>query len=103
MLINVKVGRSAFRSCSNQRRRRSVGLWPVAVRKVMNVVAPRLPALIGGSADLSPSTYTALSGLGDFDHVGVTVCDKQGAMEGVWSYVGLYLYFEVREHDIRRS
>jgi hypothetical protein len=33
----------------------------------------------------------------------VTVCDKQGAMEGVWSYVGLYLYFEVREHDIRRS
>lgn len=50
-----------------------------------------------------PSTYTALSGLGDFDHVGVTVRNKQDAMEGVWSYVGLYLYFGVREHDIRRS
>ena len=52
---------------------------------------------------MSPSTYTALSGLGDFDHVGVTVRNKQDAMEGVWSYVGLYLYFGVREHDIRRS
>jgi transketolase len=31
----------------------------VAAGKVMNAVAPRLPALIGGSADLNPSTHTA--------------------------------------------
>ena len=36
----------------------------VASGKVMNAIAPRLPALIGGSADLDPSTYTALAGLG---------------------------------------
>ena len=35
--------------------------------KVMNAIAPRLPALTGGSADLDPSTKTALKGLGDFN------------------------------------
>ena len=39
----------------------------VASGKVMNAIAPHLPALIGGSADLDPSTYTALKGLGDFE------------------------------------
>ena len=39
----------------------------VASGKVMNAIAPRLPALIGGSADLDPSTHTALKGLGDFN------------------------------------
>ncbi len=34
--------------------------------KVMNAIAPRLPALSGGSADLDPSTKTVLKGLGDF-------------------------------------
>ncbi|SRR5579864_7131529 len=60
----------------------------VAAGKVMNAVAPRLSALIGGSADLNPSTHTALSGLGDFEPTGVTVPDKQGAVDGVWSYAG---------------
>ncbi|MEO8923911.1 MAG: transketolase, partial [Caldimonas sp.] len=32
----------------------------VASGEVMNVIAPHLPALIGGSADLDPSTHTAL-------------------------------------------
>jgi len=72
----------------------------VAAGKVMNAVAPRLPALIGGSADLNPSTYTALSGLGDFESAGVTVRDKQGAAEGVWSYAGRNIYFGVREHGM---
>jgi transketolase len=72
----------------------------VAAGKVMNAVAPRLPALIGGSADLNPSTYTALSTLGDFEPAGVTVPDKQGAVEGVWSYAGRNLYFGVREHGM---
>ena len=34
--------------------------------KVMNAIAPRLPQLTGGSADLDPSTKTYLDGLGDF-------------------------------------
>jgi transketolase len=72
----------------------------VAGGKVMNAVAPRLPALIGGSADLNPSTHTALSRLGDFEPAGVTVADKQGAVDGVWSYAGRNLYFGVREHGM---
>ena len=36
----------------------------VARRQGDEAIAPRLPALIGGSADLDPSTYTALEGLG---------------------------------------
>jgi transketolase len=72
----------------------------VAGGKVMNAVAPRLPALIGGSADLNPSTMTALPGLGDFEPAGVTVRDKQGAVDGVWSYAGRNLYFGVREHGM---
>jgi len=43
----------------------------VAAGQVMNAVASRLPALIGGSADLNPSTHTALSGLGDFEPIGM--------------------------------
>jgi transketolase len=70
----------------------------VAGGKVMNAVAPRLPALIGGSADLNPSTHTALAGLGDFEPVGMDACDKQGAVDGVWGYAGRNLYFGVREH-----
>jgi transketolase len=70
----------------------------VAAGKVMNAVASRLPALIGGSADLNPSTYTALSGLGDFEPGGMNGCDKQGAVAGVWGYAGRNLYFGVREH-----
>ncbi|MGH7838572.1 MAG: transketolase, partial [Candidatus Binataceae bacterium] len=51
----------------------------VASGKVMNAVAPRVPALIGGSADLDPSTYTALTGLGDFQSPGVDASDRQGS------------------------
>ena len=72
----------------------------VAAGRVMNAVVPRLPALIGGSADLNPSTHTALSGLGDFEPTGVTVPDKQGAVDGVWSYAGRNIYFGVREHGM---
>jgi len=70
----------------------------VAGGKVMNAVASRLPALIGGSADLNPSTHTALLGLGDFEPDGMKDCDKQGAVKGVWGYSGRNLYFGVREH-----
>jgi transketolase len=72
----------------------------VAAGKVMNAVAPRLPTLVGGSADLNPSTHTALAGLGDFEPAGVTVDDKQGAVAGVWSYAARNIYFGVREHGM---
>jgi transketolase len=70
----------------------------VASGKVMNAIAPRLPALIGGSADLDPSTHTALKGAGDFESAMPRASDKQGSDGGVWSYAGRNLHFGVREH-----
>ena len=53
------------------------GSKPVATRvasgQVLCALAPNLPALMGGSADLSPSTKTLMAGAGDFtpdDHTG---------------------------------
>ena len=66
--------------------------------KILNAVAPRLPNLIGGSADLNPSTYTVLKGLGDFESPATTGGDQQGAAGGGWSYGGRNLHFGVREH-----
>ena len=37
----------------------------IASSKVINAMAPNLPALVGGSADLSPSTNTHMNDLGD--------------------------------------
>lgn len=70
----------------------------VASGKVMNAVAPRMPALFGGSADLDPSTYTALKGLGDFNPPPGKDIDMQGSSGGGWSYAGRNLHFGVREH-----
>lgn len=72
----------------------------VASGKVMNAIAPRLPALIGGSADLDPSTRTALTGLGDFEPPGVNAFDRQGSDGGGWSRAGRNLHFGVREHGM---
>ncbi len=70
----------------------------VASGKVMNAVAPRLPALTGGSADLDPSTFTALKGFGDFDPPARADDDTQGSDGGGWSFAGRNLHFGVREH-----
>jgi transketolase len=70
----------------------------VASGKVMNAVAPRAPALFGGSADLDPSTFTALDGFGDFYPETDQVLDRQGSSGGGWSYAGRNLHFGVREH-----
>jgi transketolase len=70
----------------------------VASGKVMNAIAARLPALTGGSADLDPSTHTALKGLGDFDPAAEKGVDTQGSAGGGWSYAGRNLHFGVREH-----
>lgn len=66
--------------------------------KVMNAIAPRLPALTGGSADLDPSTKTALKGFGDFNPPLRTGEDTEGSEGGGWSYAGRNLHFGVREH-----
>jgi transketolase len=50
---------------------------------VMNAIATALPELIGGSADLDPSTKTYLKGFGDFEP---------------GSYQGRNIHFGVREH-----
>jgi transketolase len=70
----------------------------VASGKVMNAIAPRVPALMGGSADLDPSTFTALTELGDFEAAGASALDRQGSEGGGWSLAGRNLHFGVREH-----
>ena len=70
----------------------------VAGGKVMNAIARRLPALIGGSADLDPSTHTALLGMGDFERS--RAADTQGSDGGGWGYGGRNLHFGVREHGM---
>ena len=70
----------------------------VAGSKVMNAIAVRLPSLVGGSADLDPSTHTMLKGLGDFDPAAAATQDTQGSDTGGWSRAGRNLHFGVREH-----
>ena len=72
----------------------------VAAGKVLNAIAPKLPALIGGAADLNPSTHTALAGRGDFEDPREAVGDLQGSVGGGWSYAGRNLHFGVREHGM---
>jgi len=72
----------------------------VASGKVMNSIAPRLSMLIGGSADLDPSTHTALKGFGDFEPLNIDALDRQGADSGGWTYAGRNLHFGVREHGM---
>ena len=66
--------------------------------QIMNAIAAKLPALTGGSADLDPSTKTALKGLGDFNPSPSKNMDEQGSAGGGWSYAGRNLHFGVREH-----
>ena len=70
----------------------------VAGGLALNALAKRMPNLIGGSADLNPSTETALKGLGDFQPAETNGAGAQGAVGGVWSYAGQNIAFGVREH-----
>ncbi len=74
----------------------------VATRKasegVMQALASKLPELVGGSADLDPSTFTWLKGQGDFAPPSQPQEGVQGAVGGVWSYAGRNVHFGVREH-----
>lgn len=66
--------------------------------QVMNAMASHLPFLIGGSADLNPSTNTALKGKGNFQCPGSGDETVQGSVTGPWGYEGANIAFGVREH-----
>lgn len=57
----------------------------VSSGKVLNMLSPHLPALIGGSADLAPSTMTLIDGQADF---------------GPENYAGRNMHFGIREHGM---
>jgi transketolase len=78
---------------------------PTATRdasgKVMNALANRVPELIGGSADLSPSTKTMLVGYGDMEfgkdlgrniHFGIREHAMGGIVNGMALHGGLIPY-----------
>ncbi len=78
---------------------------PIATRsasgKVLNAIAPALPWLVGGSADLAPSNMTYLNGLGDIAkgdfsgrnfHFGVRELGMAGIMNGVAVHGGLRIF-----------
>ncbi len=79
-----------------------VGADPLPTRKaseaVLQTLSANVPQLIGGSADLNPSTYTWLKGYGDFQPASWQPDDRQGAVGGEWGYAGRNLHFGVREH-----
>jgi transketolase len=72
-----------------------------ASQKVLNALAPRLPALVGGAADLSPSTKTLLPGSPDYSatdalgrnfHFGVREHAMVGCLNGMALHGGLLPY-----------
>ncbi len=63
----------------------------IASSKVLNMIAPNVPWLIGGSADLAPSTKTRM------DYKGPDGKEAAGDFQA-GSYGGRNLHFGVREH-----
>jgi transketolase len=70
--------------------------------KVIAVLAESVPSLVGGSADLDPSTRTMMKGKGDFQSAEVPeegqTPPTQGLAGGVWGYAGRNIHFGIREH-----
>ena len=69
---------------------------------VINALAGIVTNLVGGSADLDPSTRTAMKGCGDFESPLVAPSGEdvptQGTAGGVWGYAGRNIHFGLREH-----
>ncbi|KRB96971.1 transketolase [Hydrogenophaga sp. Root209] len=61
--------------------------------QVLSAIAQQMPWLLGGAADLAPSTKTALTIAGEFEPP--TGSDEVGAID---DYAGRNLHFGVREH-----
>jgi transketolase len=70
----------------------------VAGGEALNALAKTIPTILGGSADLNPSTETALKGMGDFQPAESGGPGTQGAVGGPWDYIGRNVAFGVREH-----
>ncbi len=70
----------------------------VAGGQVLNALSKHIPNIIGGSADLNPSTETALKGMGDFQPSEAAGPGTLGAVGGEWGYAGRNVAFGVREH-----
>jgi len=71
-----------------------------AASKVLNAIAAKVPTLIGGSADLNPSTYTVLKDMGDFEPPSRDFSKSQGASGGGFGYFGRNIHYGVREHGM---
>jgi len=78
------------------------GSKDIATRKasesIMQSLAAKIPEFAGGSADLNPSTFTWLKGLGDFQSPTTSSAGLHGMVGGPWSYAGRNIHFGVREH-----
>jgi len=78
------------------------GSKDIATRKasetVMQAIAAKVPEFAGGSADLNPSTFTWLIGMGDFQNSATAPAGLQGLVGGPWSFEGRNIHFGVREH-----
>lgn len=70
--------------------------------KAITALAESVPNLVGGSADLDPSTRTMMKDRGDFQSPDVPEGGQQprtqGAAGGEWSYAGRNIHFGIREH-----
>jgi len=70
--------------------------------KVIAALAESVPNLIGGSADLDPSTRTMMKAMGDFQSPDAPEAGQspptQGMAGGVWGYAGRNIHFGIREH-----
>ncbi|MEP7065740.1 MAG: transketolase [Gemmatimonadota bacterium] len=70
--------------------------------KAITAIAESVQNLVGGSADLDPSTRTMMKGKGDFQSGAVPERGQhpptQGAAGGEWSYAGRNIHFGIREH-----
>jgi transketolase len=65
---------------------------------IMNAIAPKLVSLVGGSADLDPSTKTALERFGDLDPPPMGQVEPLHIPQTRWAYTGRNIHFGVREH-----
>jgi transketolase len=69
---------------------------------VIQALAGIVTNLVGGSGDLDPSTYTAMTGCGDFESPLASQAGEalptQGTAGGAWGYAGRNIHFGLREH-----
>jgi transketolase len=68
--------------------------------EVINSFFKHIPTFLGGSADLNPSTLTAMKGGGDFGDPSFNDMEAQGEVGENWSYAGRNIHFGIREHGM---